>query len=218
MSGDYSSAQFLWKYRERPSSTKRLLVLWIKRAYHVFPLLWLLLRPVLLRFQGARIGSVTALGSAQFEGSKYRLQVGSFSSIGRCRVVLHDEVRIGRCVVISDGAKLLTASHDVRSNHWERVTAPIVVGDYAWIAMDAIILPGVRIGIGAVVAAGAVVAKDVPDYAVAFGNPAHLRQGVRVASLDYQPTLLNAPYEAWVGRMKDRFQGEFSLRRSQRDQ
>ena len=50
--------------------------------------------------------------------------------------------------------------------------APIVVDDYAWIGANAVVLPGVRIGKGAIVGAGAVVTRDVPDYAIVGGVPA----------------------------------------------
>ena len=49
---------------------------------------------------------------------------------------------------------------------------PVIIGRDSWICARAIILPGVKIGKGVVVAAGAVVSKDVPDYAVVAGNPA----------------------------------------------
>ncbi|MCF2661720.1 hypothetical protein I6E42_06300 [Pseudoflavonifractor phocaeensis] len=50
-------------------------------------------------------------------------------------------------------------------------SAPIVIKDRAWLGFNAIILKGVTIGDGAVVGAGSVVTKDVPDYAVVGGNP-----------------------------------------------
>jgi len=69
--------------------------------------------------------------------------------------MLHDEVRIGSHVCINDGVVILTASHDVNDPHWRAVTKPVVIDDYAWIATGATILPGVRIGRGAVVGASA---------------------------------------------------------------
>ena len=47
-----------------------------------------------------------------------------------------------------------------------------LIGDYAWIGAGATVLPGVRVGRHAVVGAASVITKDVPDYAVAVGNPA----------------------------------------------
>ena len=51
---------------------------------------------------------------------------------------------------------------------------PIVIGDDVWIGARAIILPGVHIGRGAIVSAGAVVTDDVPEYAIVAGNPARV--------------------------------------------
>lgn len=76
----------------------------------------------------------------------------------------------------------------------------INVGDYAWIATNAIILPGVSIGKGAVVGAGAVVRRDVPEYAIVIGNPASVQIIQRTMDLNYSPVILNAPFEAWIGR------------------
>ena len=51
---------------------------------------------------------------------------------------------------------------------------PVEIGDYAWIGAGATVLPGVRVGQHAVIGAASVVTKDVPDYAVAVGNPARV--------------------------------------------
>jgi acetyltransferase-like isoleucine patch superfamily enzyme len=61
------------------------------------------------------------------------------------------------------------------------------------------IMPGVTIGDGGVVAAGAVVSRDVPAYHVVAGNPAKVVRTNRSQKLDYKPNLLRACYEAWVG-------------------
>ncbi len=52
------------------------------------------------------------------------------------------------------------------------ISAPIVIEDYAWISFNVSILKGVKIGEGAIVAAGSVVTKDVPDWTIVGGNPA----------------------------------------------
>lgn len=58
---------------------------------------------------------------------------------------------------------------------WSKIkSAPIVIKDKAWIGFNSIIMKGVTIGEGAVVGAGSVVTKDVPDYAVVGGNPARV--------------------------------------------
>lgn len=83
-----------------------------------------------------------------------------------------DKITIGTKVAISREAFICTASHDITKPNRPLVTAPITIGDGAWIGARAIILPGVTIGEGAVVAAGAVVTKDVAPWTVVGGNPA----------------------------------------------
>ena len=75
---------------------------------------------------------------------------------------------------VSQGVKLCTASHDISSKIMELTYEPITIGANAWVAGWSIILPGVTIGEGAVVAAGAVVTKDVEPWTVVGGNPAKL--------------------------------------------
>ena len=52
----------------------------------------------------------------------------------------------------------------------------IIIDDFVWIGDHVIILPGVRIGKHAIIGAGAVVTKDIPDYAIAVGNPAVVKK------------------------------------------
>ena len=81
-------------------------------------------------------------------------------------------ITIGDNATVSQGVKLCTASHDITSKIMELTTDPIVIGSNAWVAGWSIVLPGVTIGAGAVVAAGAVVTKDVEPWTVIGGNPA----------------------------------------------
>lgn len=81
-------------------------------------------------------------------------------------------IRIGSAVNISSEVMLLTADHDPSSATFEGRSRPIVIGNRAWIATRAIVLPGTTIGEGAVVAAGAVVHGEVPPWSIVAGNPA----------------------------------------------
>jgi len=56
------------------------------------------------------------------------------------------------------------------------ILKPVYIGEYTWIGRDAIILSGVKIGKGAIIGAGSVVSKDIPDYAIAVGNPAVVKK------------------------------------------
>ena len=79
---------------------------------------------------------------------------------------------LGDNVTVSQGVKLDTASHDIASPIMELMYAPIVIEANAWVAAWSIVLPGVTVGEGAVVGAGAVVTKDVAPWTVVGGNPA----------------------------------------------
>lgn len=197
---------YLWCNREKPKTFTRWVKVWLKRVFHTYGTFHLLLRPVLFRLRGATVGRLVILGKSRIAGGLARLTVGDGTVLGRCEIALHDIVSIGSCVVINDGALLLTASHSLTDPHWANKKAPIVIGDYAWIATNAIILPGVTIGRGGVVGAGAVVRGDVPDYGVVAGNPATLAPYRRVTELSYWPGALNAPFEAWFGKISTKIQ------------
>lgn len=202
-----SDLVFLWTNREKPVSWRRSLKVWAKRGYHSFSVVLLLLTPWCYRRRGSVIGTLVVFGKSRIVGHKSNLSIGSYVSLGRCEIGLEEKVVIGDRVVINDGARLFTASHSLEDGGWGLRKAPIVVGDYAWIASNALILPGVTIGRGAVVGAGAVVRKNVPDFALALGNPAVVRPGARTRDLDYIPVALTAAVEAWLGPARQNSRG-----------
>lgn len=91
---------------------------------------------------------------------------------------------IGASVSIAPEACVLSADHDPASPDFRGRTAPVSIGDHAWLGTRALILPGVSVGEGAVVAAGAVVTRDVPAFAVVGGVPARVI-GERPRELNY---------------------------------
>lgn len=84
-------------------------------------------------------------------------------------------IKIGDNVCLASGVRIWTEQHDHR-DPWFRCETqehkPVIIDDRAWIGSHTIILHSVHIGEGAVVAAGAVVTKDVPPYAIVAGIPA----------------------------------------------
>lgn len=157
-----------------------------KVARAVWNLVWLLLfrptprgslfrpwRIALLKLFGAKVRwSSNVLPSCRI-WQPWKLTMGEYACLSEnvdCYSV--DEIKIGNQTVVSQGAKLCTASHDIGSRIMELTTKPIVVGNNAWIAAWTIVLSGVTIGEGAVVGAGAVVTKDVEPWMVVGGNPA----------------------------------------------
>lgn len=145
------------------------------------------------------MGEMAGMGACEITGKLSNLKVGDFSFIGRANIQLLGSVTIGKSVVINDGVTILTGTHDVNHEHFQLQIKPVLIGDYAWICTRAVLLPGVAVGDGAVVAAGAVVVGDVPAYHVVAGNPARAVRTNRSQKLDYKPNLLRACYEAWVG-------------------
>jgi len=79
---------------------------------------------------------------------------------------------IGNHVDIASSVMIYNSEHDLESEDFETHTEAVEIGDYVFIGPRAIILPGVKIGKGAVVAAGAVVTKDVPEFMIVGGVPA----------------------------------------------
>src|SRR5919198_495905 len=114
------------------------------------------------------------------------IRIGNNTVINRqCFLDGRGGLRIGSNVSISPGVWLLTDEHDMNDPSFAETLAPVEIEDYAWIGSRALVLPGVRIGKGAVVAAGAVVTKDVPPYQVVGGVPAR-QIGARSTELRYQ--------------------------------
>jgi maltose O-acetyltransferase len=98
---------------------------------------------------------------------------------GRFGLTIQDNVNIGGETAI------FTAEHDPNDPDFAMVGCPVVIEDYVYIGSRSTILPGVRLGKGAVVAAGGVVTKDVPAYTIVGGVPARVI-GERRHDLCYQ--------------------------------
>jgi putative colanic acid biosynthesis acetyltransferase WcaF len=81
-------------------------------------------------------------------------------------------LKIGDHVSINSRVQIWTAQHDWESPKFAYVQAPVVIGSHCWISASAIILPGITIGEGAVVAAGSVVVSDVAPWTLVGGVPA----------------------------------------------
>ena len=93
-------------------------------------------------------------------------------------------VRTGNDVSIGPEAAILTLGHDPQDSGFGTRGGDVIIEDHVWIGYRAIVLPGVTIGEGAVVAAGAVVTRDVEPYAIMAGSPAR-KVGERQKELDY---------------------------------
>ena len=106
------------------------------------------------------------------------LKLGSGYINSRCVIDCFNEISIGHDVAISKGVVVRDSdNHTIIDGR--PISAPIRIGDHVWIGLNAVILKGVTVGNGAIVAAGAVVAHDVPARTIVGGVPARiLRQNV----------------------------------------
>lgn len=133
-------------------------------------------RMLLMRMFGAKltagVGYVSLHPKAKIVGP-WNIEAGNLTSIGnQSWIYALDKIVIGEKTCIGEGVKLLTGYHDISTWNFALKTKPIKIGSCVWIATGAMVLPGVTIGDGAVVAAGSVVTKDVEPWTVVGGNPA----------------------------------------------
>lgn len=125
------------------------------------------------------------------------LRIGNHTVINNhCRFDNRYCIAIGNNVSITYGTMILTKGHDIDSPDFGPKGDGVVIGDHAWICANVLILPGVRIGRGAVVLSGSVVTKDVPDLAVVGGNPA---QFIRARPDNFQYCLKWDPWVPFFG-------------------
>jgi acetyltransferase-like isoleucine patch superfamily enzyme len=144
------------------------------------------LRLLGLASAGVKMGSDIVLKPGVEVLAPRKLTIGSHTNIGR---YVHLDSRggltIGDNVNISDEVAIWTAEHDIQSPTFAYTTAPVVIGARAWLCFRSIILAGITLGEGCVVASGAVVTKDVAPFTVVAGIPAKVI-GNRNRHLTYQ--------------------------------
>ena len=134
-------------------------------------------RMLLLRLFRAKLkvkkGGYVSLNPSARIACPWNLTVGDLTSFANNSwIYALDKIEIGEKTCIGEYVKILTGYHDITTWNFAFRTKPIKIGSCVWIATGAILLPGVSIGDGAVIAAGAVVTKDVEPWTVVGGNPA----------------------------------------------
>ena len=134
---------------------------------------------------GKRAGRTIFYGGVEIRCAR-RITLGECVNVGHyCILDGRGGLTIGNNVNISTGVWIWTAEHDVDCPCFSAVYAPVIVNDYAWLGGRCIIMPGITIGEGAVVASGAVVTKDVLPYTIVGGVPAK-PIGTRSRKLKYK--------------------------------
>jgi len=131
------------------------------------------IRILFYKLDGVKIGKKAHLhmGIQFFDPSN--IEIGEGTIIGQNAFLDgRDKLKIGKHVDIASDVLIYNSEHDINSEDFRPVHAPVEIGDYVFIGPRAIILPGVKIGRGAIIAAGAVVTKDIRDFEIAGGVPA----------------------------------------------
>lgn len=137
------------------------------------------IRHIYYKILGIKIGKNSSIhmnvyieGISLKKNKNKKLIIGKGTSIGRnSSLDVRGKIKIGDNVSISPEVKVITAQHDLQSVNFMDIDAEVVIEDYVWIGTGAIILPGIKIGEGAVIAAGSVVTKNINAYEVVGGNP-----------------------------------------------
>jgi len=144
------------------------------------------LRRWVYRMFGMRIGKSSRIYMGAEIRRPSRIQIGEGTSIGHGAILDgRGSLTIGNNVNFSTGVWVWTGEHIVNSGDFVVHREPVCIQDYVWCSARVTILPGVTIGEGAVVAAGAVVTKDVEPYAIVGGVPAK-KIGERSKNLQYE--------------------------------
>lgn len=132
-------------------------------------------RRFIYRLGGVKIGRGSTIHTYARFYNPHNIRIGKDTIIGEgCVLDGRDKLTIGNHVDIASEVMIYNSEHDVHDASFKAVSAPVVIEDYVFIGPRAIILPGITIGRGAVVGAGAVVTKDVAEFTIVGGVPAQV--------------------------------------------
>lgn len=133
------------------------------------------IRRLAYRFGGMTIGSGSAIHMGLTLFAPSGIIIGKDSIIGeKATIDGRGGVEIGDNVDIASEVMIYTSQHDTSDPSFGATVAKVKIEDYVFIGPRAIILPGVTVGRGAVIGAGAVVTKDVMEYTIVGGVPASI--------------------------------------------
>ena len=131
------------------------------------------IRNFIWKLAGMQIGRNSTLHTSVRVFDPRGISVGQGTIIGYGTFIDgRDKVKIGSNTDIASEVMIYSSEHDLSSPEFTAILAPVSIGDYVFIGPRAIIMAGVTIGDGAVVAAGAVVTKDIAPYTIVGGVPA----------------------------------------------
>ena len=132
------------------------------------------------------IGNFTTLHVVNYDGKHNNsfFELGENSTIGELNNIRASggKITIGKNCSISQNVSIIAANHNIGKDQlianqpWDEERTGVAMGDDVWVGANAVLLPGIKIGTGAIIAAGSIVTKDVEEYSIVAGIPAkHLR-------------------------------------------
>jgi len=132
-----------------------------------------LFRGVCYQLAGIKMGNGSTVHMWANFFNPAKIIIGKDTIVGdHCFLDGRDSLVIGDHVDIASQVLIYNSEHDLEAEDFRAITAPVKIGNYVFIGPRAIILPGVEIGEGAVIAAGAVVTKNVTPFKIVGGIPA----------------------------------------------
>jgi maltose O-acetyltransferase len=145
------------------------------------------IRRFFYRCAGMHIGKGSTLHMGVTFHNPGNITIGDDTIIGEGTLLDgRNKLSIGSHVAIASEVMIYNAEHDIHDKAFGPIIEPVTVEDYVFIGPRAIILPGITIGKGAVVAAGAVVTKDVEPYTIVGGVPAKAIGKRKATDLKYK--------------------------------
>lgn len=138
------------------------------------------LRVCLCKFIFKSVGENVNIQKGVYFGKGDKISIGNFSGIGEnSRLAQADEIIIGNDVLIGQELMIITQNHNFSDKNklirnQGGIVKPVIIGNNVWIGARVIILPGVTIGDGAIIAAGSVVVKNVSSNSIVGGVPAKI--------------------------------------------
>ncbi|WP_256003320.1 WcaF family extracellular polysaccharide biosynthesis acetyltransferase [Pedobacter deserti] len=129
-------------------------------------------RAFLLTIFGAKVGRGAHIYPKAIIWAPWNLEIGDEAGVANgVDLYSQGKIKLGHRSIISQRVFLCAGTHDYTKSGHPLVTAPIIIGDHAWVAAEAFVHPGVNIGEGAVIGARSVVTKDMPAWTVCAGHP-----------------------------------------------
>lgn len=146
-----------------------------------------IIRRFFYRLAGIRIGHNSTIHTGARFYNPQNIKIGIGTIVGENAVLDgRDKLIIGDHVDIATDVMIYNSWHDIEDPDFSALSEPVIIGDYVFVGPRAIILPGVKIGKGAIVAAGSVVTKNVEEFDVVGGVPAKVIKQRGLRELHYK--------------------------------